>query len=76
MKNATNTATHKNEEGRITAMNTRKRHDGEHEYRTNITKLTLDHKKNLLNFNIRCLIENITCVCSHWSTAGNDTMRK
>lgn len=50
MKNAANTSTHKNEEGRITALNTRKRHDGEHEYRTNITKLTLDQKKNLPKF--------------------------
>lgn len=50
MKNAANTSTHKNEERRITAMNTCKRHDGEHEYRTNITKLTLDQKKNLPKF--------------------------
>lgn len=48
MKNAANTSTHKNEERRITALNTCKRHDGEHEYRT---KLTLaQKKKNLPKF--------------------------
>lgn len=50
MKNAANTSTHKNEERRITALDTCKRHDGEHEYRTNITKLTLAQKKNLPKF--------------------------
>lgn len=51
MKNAANTSTHKNEERRITALDTCKRHDGEHEYRTNVTKLTLaQKKKNLPKF--------------------------
>lgn len=41
MKNAAKTSTHKNEESRKSAMSTRERHNGEHEYRTNTTKLPL-----------------------------------